>query len=288
MAAIPSSKLIAAPTFAALALVASAANAAPPQTPAEALALYPKAAHDGGIDGSAVVVCGRDEHLRHVNCRIEREIPPNLGFGQAALALAALTPANASVTAPPEARDYVSYLFCANPDFIDPNPLEPEHLHIWAELDREPTPAQLAAAMPANAKGVSGRVFITCTAETDGAVDNCAERFERPAEGKLGPVALSLAPHYHAIPGSLDGRTTAESIQIQVVLGPNPPLLAPRGWAPVADACRWRAGLPPLPRRTATAAPDLAAIADALAAAQPPGRPRVAATAPIHFKGRER
>jgi len=231
-----------------LSFVAGATRAAPPQTPAAALALYPKAAHDNGVDGHAAVACARDEHLRFTNCRVHYEDPPNWGFGQAAVALAQMTPPNPDVTAPPTPTAYVNYYFCAAPDFIDPNPLEPEHLYTDAEIDRRPSPEQIAAALPADAaaSGASVLVVMNCTAEADGAVDHCRVGYAVPAGAPLAQAALSLAPLYHATIPTLDGKPTTQPIQIQVGLGPNPPLPPPPRPPSAQSMCLWRSGLPPL------------------------------------------
>jgi len=242
--------------------VAAAAHSAP-ITPPEALALYPKVAHDDGIDGRAHLTCGLDEHLRHLGCTVNSEDPPNQGFGQAALALAAMTPRNPDVTGLPTTNFYVHYLFCTNPDFIDPNPLEPEHLHVGAKLDRQPTTDQITAAMSpeARAANVSGRVWLNCTVEADGGVDQCHALMERPGGVKLSDAAVSLAPLYHASPATIDGKPSASPIQIQVLLGPNPPLPPPLVLAPADMECRSRAGLPPLSPLVMTQRPTAADMA---------------------------
>jgi len=235
------SKLLA--VAAALAFAAGCAHGAP-RTPAQALALYPKPARAQGIDGRANLVCGLDEHLRHVNCQVSSEDPAGQGFGQAALALAAMTPPNPDVAAPPTKSYYVHYLFCTNPDFIDPNPLEPEHLHVWATLDRQPTADQIGAAMPAAARAAneSGRVWINCAVEADGAVDQCHALEEIPDGGvRLSDAAVSLAPLYHAVPATSDGKPVPEPMQIEVLFGPHPPLPPPPAPEPLSMVCRGRA-----------------------------------------------
>lgn len=242
--------------------VAAAAHSAP-ITPPEALALYPKAAHDAGIDGRANLTCGLDEHLRHLSCRVNSEDPPNQGFGQAAQALAAMTPPNPDVTALPTTNFYVHYLFCTDPDFINPNPLEPEHLRVGATLDRQPKTDQITAAMSAEARAanLSGRVLLNCTVEADGAVDQCHGLMERPGGVGLSDAAVSLAPLYHASPATIDGKPAPTPIQIQVLFGPNPPLPAPAVLAPADMECRSRAGLPPLSPLVMTQRPTAADVA---------------------------
>jgi TonB family protein len=162
-----------------------------------------------------------------------------------------MTPPNPDVTAPPKESSYVRYLFCADPDFIDPDPLEPEHVKVGAKLDREPTAEQIAAAMPADAKAadVSALVTLDCTAEVDGTVDGCHEVVELPLGGHLGAVAVGLAPRYHAIPATRDGKPIAQPIQVAVLLGPKRPPLLPPAPARTSTVCALHAGLsPPAPR----------------------------------------
>jgi len=181
-------------TIVAMALAAGLPAQADPAgesaTPPEVLALYPKAAMAAGIGGFASLNCAYDEHLKPNHCSIWAEVPAGQGFGQAALALAALFPPDPTAHARPEpAGDYIIFNFSAKRGSIEPNPLAgPHHWTVGPSLARQPTQAEKANVYPqaALARGVSGGAVMNCLVQLDGTLSDCTVSDERPANEGFG------------------------------------------------------------------------------------------------------
>jgi len=209
----------------------------------DVLAGYPKAALSAGQDGWVVLNCQPDAHFAPKDCVVRNENPTGAGFGDAALALAAKTPANPAVTPPAGAVQVIEVLFCAAaPAAILPNLLLPLHWPRSPSLQHGPTDAQLDAAWPADAraKGISGRVVMNCSVALDGSLA-CKPLIEQPQGAGFGAAAAQLAPDYLAAPAQFDGQPRAGGfLQLTVNFGPKPPLPNPPMLASAAIRCKYR------------------------------------------------
>jgi TonB family protein len=191
------------------AALAGAARAEPP-TPDPALAVYPAAARAAGIEGSATLTCTRNAHMALTGCVVAAETPAGQGFGQAALALAALSPDNPSLDVRNPhlvAPQSVTVAFRLHPPSVDPDLSQMAHIITNPSVLRAPTPEDLWAYYPAAAYRalVSGHVTLQCDASADGRLAGCAVTEETPRGRHFGDAALKLAKLYSVSPMKRDG-----------------------------------------------------------------------------------
>lgn len=164
----------------------------------EMAAVLPTAAAKKGADGRAVLACQLTVEGFLQGCKVESEDPPGLGFGAAALQLAAqfrMTPKirggkaqpGGAITIPINWRGF-------NAGMIDRSGsslvLDPP----WVSA---PTAAQVRAAWPAEAKDAkSGQAALRCELASDGGLKACQTIAEIPAGRGFGKAARSLAPYF--------------------------------------------------------------------------------------------
>ena len=154
--------------------------------PADIAAAYPKAAFDKKITGDVLLNCTADEAGALVDCKIAEEEPAGLGFGAAALSLAAKERVKIKDRA---GASVVGRRFEKTFTFLAPGDANPD----WM---KRPSPADLAGVFPKAAakKGVDGSAVIRCQASVEGFLQKCAVLSETPAGLNFGEAALQLTP----------------------------------------------------------------------------------------------
>jgi TonB family protein len=202
----------AAPTLAAPAAPqAGPPQAALPPSAADAvLAFYPPAAKAAGVEGSAVIRCGHDEHLAVKDCVLVSETPAGQGFGAAALAMAARAPDNPKLDFPDEPAkppQEVEIRFSLRPPAISPDVTRMAHTIGQPAIITKPTTAQIQAAYPVRAldNQIEGDAFMDCVVMADGKLTGCRIAGESPTGFGFGQAALDLAADYQLKPRYLDG-----------------------------------------------------------------------------------
>lgn len=202
----------AAPTLAAPAAPqAGPPQAAQPPSAADAvLAFYPPAAKAAGVEGSAVIRCGHDEHLAVKDCVLVSETPAGQGFGAAALAMAARAPDNPKLDFPDEPAkppQEVEIRFSLRPPAISPDVTRMAHTIGQPAIVTKPTTAQIQAAYPVRAldNQIEGDAFMDCVVMVDGKLTGCRIAGESPTGFGFGQAALDLAADYQLKPRYLDG-----------------------------------------------------------------------------------
>ena len=222
--------------------VAGVAKAPPPVSPLEsdaevqaaaqaAMAYYPEKAMRDGVQGSAVLLCGRDAHLAYRDCRIAEEQPQGYDFGAAALRLAGQWRDNprVNVAAVPGGRR-VAFAFCLKPPGITPNPLLPQHIQTLPDWLRVPHPTHYVEVYPTRMReaNAGGRVTLACVVKADTSVRGCTVVDETPPGEGFGAAALKLTQYFNFKPMTVDGVPVDDAkIRLPVLFGANPPPAPP-------------------------------------------------------------
>ena len=170
-------------------------------TPAEIAAVFPKAAFDQKVSGSAVLNCTADEVGREVDCRVVKEDPAGMGFGQAALALVTKERVK---TKDFSGASIIGQRFYSSFSFLAPGDSNPN----WV---RKPTAEELASVFPTKALETAkgGRAVIGCEVTIEGFLERCHVWDESPAGYGFGAAALQLAPQFRLSPKIRGGRPVA-------------------------------------------------------------------------------
>lgn len=177
-------------------------------TAAAAEDLFPPAAREAGTtSGGGLVNCLVDDGGGLTDCRVARERPSNLGFGDAALQAARLlvmSPWNEAgepvagrrVSVPIRLR-LVTPPLTGKPVWLSqPTAKDLENLH---PTDKEKP----------GAKGLSGGATLVCLVTAAGSLSPCAIENEQPKGNDFGAAVLETAPLWRMGPRASDGQTTA-------------------------------------------------------------------------------
>jgi hypothetical protein len=186
-------------------------------TPAETAAVFPKAAFDQKISGSAVLNCTADEAGREVDCRIVEEDPPGMGFGEAALVLVTKERVK---TKDASGASIIGRRFETAFEFLAPGDSNPD----WM---KKPTAGDLAGVFPKAAakKRVDGKAIIKCQLDVQGFLQKCMVMSEEPAGLGFGEAALQLSPQFRMTPKIRGGKPV-----------PSDDLVIPIAWKGFSDA----------------------------------------------------
>ena len=203
----------AAPSAPAPAKPAPAAQPAPNAAEA-ALVFYPTAARAAGIEGSATIRCGHNEHLAVKGCVLVSESPAGQGFGAAALAMAAQAPDNPKLNFPDEPAKppaEVTIRFTLRPPAISPDITRMAHTVSQPGVVTKPTAAQIQAAYPERAldNQIEGAAAMDCTVMADGKLTGCRIAGEAPAGFGFGQATLDLAGDFMMRPRAVDGEAVS-------------------------------------------------------------------------------
>jgi TonB family protein len=169
-------------------------------TPAEKAAVFPKAAFDQKISGSATLDCTADDQGREIDCRIIKENPPGLGFGDAAMAVVAKERVKTKDGA---GASIVGRRFESSFSFLAPGDADPD----WAQ---KPTLSAMAAAYPKAARkrpGLeNGGASIKCDVSVEGFLQHCTVVSEKPEGMGFGAAAQQLSPQFRMTPKIRGGK----------------------------------------------------------------------------------
>jgi TonB family protein len=252
-----------------LAAAASSALAAdtPPNwrhrpTPEELLAVWPRAALERGVDGKAVITCKVSVQGGLYDCRVERETPPNLGFGAAALALVPqflMTPKlhdgtpveGAEVTMP---VNFSGASYGNTGSHIAGGPYGLQSTRVVASVPwlEAPTYAQVVAAYPRKALDAKagGHATLSCQFDGQGGLTDCDVIAEEPKDMGFGKAAKSLArdflgPRTDSAGKSLKGAQTQVAVTFAPqMLDTNAPVIGKPHWARLPEASSMAAAYP--------------------------------------------
>jgi TonB family protein len=182
--------------------------AQPPPSPT--LGFYPPAAKAAGVEGEAIISCGRDVHLALVGCTLVSEIPVGQGFGAAALAMAAKSPANPKVTFPDAAKSppaKYQVRFSLHPPSVTPDLTAMAHTVVQPSIVTRPSHDQIKAAYPVRALDdqVAGGAVLDCLVTKAGALTGCQVAAERPTDYGFGAAALDVSKDFVLKPRVIDG-----------------------------------------------------------------------------------
>jgi TonB family protein len=163
---------------------------------AELAAVWPEKGR--GVTASVTLKCRIDIKGFPNHCRVDRETPPALGFGAAALKLEPVL----RLSRPEHSIDEATLTVA----FVPPRPKQtglPDFGFSASGLTNAPwkaTPsaADLAAAWPkaASADLESGRVRLRCGFDKDGGLEQCTVLSEDPARQGFSEAALALAARF--------------------------------------------------------------------------------------------
>ncbi|EJL30223.1 Gram-negative bacterial tonB protein, partial [Caulobacter sp. AP07] len=179
-------------------------------TPTEIAATYPKAAADQKVSGGAVLDCTADDQGREVDCRIFKEDPEGLGFGEAAMALVTKERVK---TKDRNGQSIVGRRFLTNFRWLAPGDSNPD----WM---KKPTAQDLGAVFPVAAakKGVDGSASIKCQLSIEGFLQKCVVASETPPGLGFGLAALQLAPQFRMTPKIRGGKpVVSDDVVIPIV-----------------------------------------------------------------------
>jgi TonB family protein len=197
--------------FAAAVFAAAPAVAAPPRPPdpavvqahaeldkaaAAILAFYPADARAKGVEGQATLSCRRTPQGALTACVVASETPTGAGFGDAALAIARLSPEQASVNVPQAEVDQphpITFAFRQRPVSIEPNVLLPQVIQPPAWVGFDPKAKARFYPKAAAEHQISGLAILDCGVDAQGRVVDCAIASETPAGWDFGETALRMS-----------------------------------------------------------------------------------------------
>jgi hypothetical protein len=176
--------------------------------------------------------CDRTDNAALVNCRIVAERPAGMGFGAAALLIAAQTHGAGLVTGAKRSGEPFTFQFRLNPMSITPNLLARPHIVTNPNWLQKPTAADFAATYPkpALAKNLGGLATLSCRVTFDGRASDCTAKAE-PEGWDFGEAALSMAWGFLFHPLTLDDvPISGGKINMPIRFGvpAHPPELSPK------------------------------------------------------------
>ena len=190
--------------FSLSAMIATASAAEEPM--ADRLrAYYPAQAIAAGLDGAATLSCTVTPQRAFKNCRLVSEEPTGMGFGEAALRLAAASRPNPKAPTPARRNEPVAFHFGLTPMTITPNTLEPIVIVRNPTWVRLATPQELRGAFPAEAISSTGQAAVKCHVAVDQTLIDCSVVQESPEGQGFGRAALDLAKVFRMTPKTYDG-----------------------------------------------------------------------------------
>lgn len=204
-----------------------------PPTFSEATHRYPAKALRNGLSGYAVAECLVSEQGALTNCRVYREEPAGVGFGEAAMRIAGdliLKPVQL------DGRPAIGRKIRFPVTFLIPTPGG-----LVADVDwlAAPSIADVAAAFPqkAKAEGAEGAAALSCRVGAGGYLARCRVVAEAPRNLGFGAAALKLAGAFKAPVATGDGkdlRGRLTSLNFRFGASPSAPAASPMGkvrWA---------------------------------------------------------
>lgn len=185
--------------------------------------LYPKAASDNGVEGRATMRCKVTAQGLLADCAVTAQDPPDAGFGEAVLAMAA------KFRMRPQTRDGhptdggtvvipVRFLLPKAGDEEPPGSTPAVVRPVWTN---KPNGEDMARAYPRRAKGASGEVRLRCVIAANGRFDTCDVIQETPGGLGFGAAGLQVAKHFQMAPVDGDGgKVAGRAIRIPIKFTP--------------------------------------------------------------------
>lgn len=210
--------------------------------------IYPRAAVRKGSDGNARISCivTVDGGLR--DCRIEKETPAGLGFGQAALTLVQQFGMRPAIRNGKVVEERVNIPV----GFIGAGTRTGSHIpgdttqgmqRVARNVPwlKAPTFAQMTQAFPSRAKerNLVGRATLSCTFRSDGGLNACFVTNEDPIGLGFGAAAKTLVEEFQAQPTTPEGQSLNRA-SVQIPFTFNQPMM--QGGQPATiNAPKWAA-----------------------------------------------
>jgi TonB family protein len=211
--------------------------------PGDLAAVWPTEALKRGVDGRATLLCEitREGTLR--KCKVVAEEPEGMGFGAAAVAL---TPQYLMRAPTRNGQPIEGEMVRFTTNFDPGGPRSPAALRDYRRtitrptFTAAPTRAEVAAAHPAAARDIAGRVTMDCEADANGALHRCSVQAEEPRGRGFGKAARDLAPRFRLAPTFPDGESV-KGLMIRVPVQFSPGLqsgeqIAKPEWARLPEA----------------------------------------------------
>lgn len=198
---------------------------------------HPEGARDGGVSGSAQMLCevARDGRLK--GCAVSEESPAGAGFGAALMGMTnlyKLAPVDRDLHPVAGRKVRVGRVFDLQPTVRPSIITLPDW---WVR----PTADDVAAVYPpgALARGINGRAAVFCSVAVTGELQGCEIREEQPAGEGFGAAVLALTPKVRMLPKTRDGLAIEGgeiTIPFRFSAPPPRPVHAPEWLPPSGDA----------------------------------------------------
>ena len=178
--------------------------------PDDIAAAYPKAAFARKISGDVDLNCTADANGRLADCKVTREEPAGMGFGEAALGLSAKERVKAkdgNGVAIAGRRFERSYSFLAPGDAN-------------ADWMTKPTAGQMMGVYPVAARDrppANARATIACKVNEEGFLRDCKVVHQAPENMGFGAAALALSPLFRMKPKIRGGKPMESEVTIPIV-----------------------------------------------------------------------
>lgn len=184
-------------------------------------AVWPQAAVRKGVDGRVMVRCVVTVEGLLNRCEVLSEDPPGLGYGAAALQLTPQfqmkpqlvngAPVESTVVVPINFSGAARMQLAATTEFA----VNPQ----WTEA---PTKADVLAAYPKRAKGVSGKALLECWFGKGGGLVNCHTLSETPKYKGFGEAAQSLTRKFKGGTHRQNGKSIdGVKVRVSFYFGPD-------------------------------------------------------------------
>jgi TonB family protein len=204
-------------------------------TPHELMMVWPADALKAGVTGAATIRCRVTVRGVLYDCYVEKETPPGVGFGAAALALTPqllMKPATKNGVAVESGVgipiNFASgYSMAPDAPWASEKNLEGtrEILSHPAWLDA-PTLADVVAAYPEKARATraAGQVTLACVIADAGALEACSVVLESPRGLGFGKAARRLIPSFKAPEAGPDG-ASVKGAAVNIIVSFTPDML---------------------------------------------------------------
>lgn len=172
-------------------------------------AAYPKAAFAQKISGDVDLNCTADAGGRLSGCKVTKEEPAGLGFGDAALGLSAKDRVKVKDD---NGAAIIGRRFERSYSFLAPGDSNPDWL-------TKPSAGQLMGVFPVAARDrppANARATIVCKVNEEGFLRDCKVDHQTPENMGFGAAALALSPLFRLKPKIRGGKPVETEVTIPV------------------------------------------------------------------------
>ncbi|KRA61856.1 hypothetical protein ASD79_07055 [Caulobacter sp. Root655] len=191
---------------------------------ADVAAAYPKAAFARKISGDVDLNCTAAPDGRLADCKVVKEEPAGMGFGEAALGLSAKDRVKAKDD---NGVPIVGRRFEWSYNFLAPGDSN-------ADWMTKPTVYQLMGVYPVAARHrppTTAKATITCKVNEEGFLRDCKPVFEAPENMGFGAAALQLSTLFRMKPKIRNGKPVETEVTIPIIWSGFQNFPAPSGQA---------------------------------------------------------